>query len=479
MNKELPEGWEWTSLGETASRLQAGGTPSTKVKEYYQNGTINYVKIEDMASANKYLFDTKIKITKSGLDNCSAWIVPENSLLYSMYASYGIPVINKIKVATNQAIIAFIPPEGLINLDYIYYYLLSLKPFLKSKIRGTTQENLNANIVTNIEVPLPPLPEQQRIVEEIEELFTNLDKGIEYLKTAQAELKIARQSVLKYAMEGKLTEKWREENKDKIEPASVLLDKIKDGRKKDGKYKELPPLDTSELSILPEGWIWSTLAEVTDDSQYGWTTRAISEGNLHLLRTTDITSGRIEWDTVPFCEEEPQNIEKYLLLDGDIVISRAGSVGYSYLIKNPQKSIFASYLIRFKPKINQYYLSYFLKSPAYWNSIYEKSIGIALPNVNASKLKQVSIPLPPLPEQQRIVEEIETYFSILDNMENTISQSLHQTSSIRQSILKKAFEGKLVPQDPNDEPASILLQRIKAEKNSNIKKENYQQLRID
>ncbi len=146
---------------------------------------------------------------------------------------------------------------------------------------------------------------------------------------------------------------------------------------------------------LPGGWVWTRLGEVCFDPQYGWTTSASSEGELHLLRTTDITSGNIDWITVPFCREEPFDKKKYLLNDGDIVISRSGSVGYSHLIKNPKESIFASYLIRFRSLIDEKFFAYFLKSPSYWNSISEKSLGIAIPNVNASKLKQIFIPLSP------------------------------------------------------------------------------------
>ena len=116
------------------------------------------------------------------------------------------------------------------------------------------------------------------------------------------------------------------------------------------------------LPLLPSSWVWTRLGEICLDSQYGWTTSASKEGTLHLLRTTDITSGNIIWDSVPFCKEEPDDREKYLLKDGDIVISRAGSVGYSYLIKNPEEAVFASYLIRFKSLIGEQYLSYFLKS---------------------------------------------------------------------------------------------------------------------
>lgn len=194
---------------------------------------------------------------------------------------------------------------------------------------------------------------------------------------------------------------------------------------------------------LPKGWILTSLGEITDKSQYGWTTRASSNGNLHLLRTTDITSGKIEWDSVPFCEKEPEDIEKYLLEDGDIVISRAGSVGHSYLLRNPKRSIFASYLIRFKPLVNRFYFFYFLRSSYYWEAISEKSIGVAMANVNASKLKQIEIPLPPLAEQQRIVNKIEELFTNLDKGIEYLEAVKSKLIVYRQAILKYAMEGKL------------------------------------
>jgi type I restriction enzyme S subunit len=179
-----------------------------------------------------------------------------------------------------------------------------------------------------------------------------------------------------------------------------------------------------------------------------------------LLRTTDISSGSIDWDTVPFCSSEPTNIEKYLLHDGDIVISRAGSVGFSYLIKNPKRAVFASYLIRFRPLINEKYVSYFLQSPDYWEAISERSLGIAIPNVNATKLRQIPIPLPPIPEQERIVERIESLFTQLDVGVAGLKRLKGALKRYKASVLKAACEGKLVPQNPSDESAEDALRML-------------------
>ena len=155
---------------------------------------------------------------------------------------------------------------------------------------------------------------------------------------------------------------------------------------------------------LPKGWMWTTLQKVCSPPQYGWTTKASPQGALHLLRTTDITADNLNWGQVPFCSEEPPDKEKYMLKTGDIVISRAGSIGSSYLVENPPSAVFASYLIRFRPLpvINEYYLAFFLKSSFYWNTISVQKTGSTLPNVNATKLKRIPVPLPPLPEQRAI-----------------------------------------------------------------------------
>jgi type I restriction enzyme S subunit len=197
------------------------------------------------------------------------------------------------------------------------------------------------------------------------------------------------------------------------------------------------------LNELPARWAHSSLGDVCSQPQYGFTTSSASSGNLKLVRTTDITSGEICWESVPFCSENPSDEEKYLLEDGDIVISRAGSVGVSYLLKNPPRSVFASYLIRFKPLLNRQYFKFFLESPYYWHEIEGNKLGIAVPNVNASKLKEILIPIPPEKEQSRIVAKIEELFSELDKGIENLKTAQAQLKVYRQALLKNAFEGKL------------------------------------
>jgi type I restriction enzyme S subunit len=222
---------------------------------------------------------------------------------------------------------------------------------------------------------------------------------------------------------------------------------------------------------LPEGWVWKTIGEISEKPQYGWTTKAKhEEGHLKLLRTTDITSGTIDWFNVPYCTDKPEDIEKYLIKSGDILISRAGSIGVSYLVNNPERAVFASYLIRFRPKqsMDEKYVYYYLKSPDYWTTIGTSKVGIAVPNVNATKLSQVPIPIAPLTQQKRIVAEIEKQFSLLDEAVAALKRLKANLKRYKASVLKAAVEGKLTEEwrkeHPDVEPASELLKRILTER---------------
>ena len=195
--------------------------------------------------------------------------------------------------------------------------------------------------------------------------------------------------------------------------------------------------------VLPPNWIMAALSDVSEQPQYGYTTSAAASGKTKFLRTTDITSGWIDWRSVPYCKEEPESVEKYRLQDGDVVISRAGSVGFSQLVAKPEEAVFASYLIRFRPLVDPKYFAAFLKSGSYWAQISDHKAGIAVPNVNAKKLGAVKIPIPPLNEQRRIVEKIEALFDEIDKGVESLQTARTTLGLYRQSFLKSAFEGRL------------------------------------
>lgn len=195
--------------------------------------------------------------------------------------------------------------------------------------------------------------------------------------------------------------------------------------------------DTTEAG-LPEGWVISSLGAICEQPQYGWTTSAKrSSGGIRLLRTTDISGGNIDWSAVPFCDEDPDNPDKYLLRKGDIIVSRAGSVGISYLIDECPPAVFASYLIRLRviPPVLPEFVRLFLLSPDYWSAIAEGASGIAVQNINGSKLKDLRIPLPPLAEQKRIVAKVEELLARVNAAREHLAKVPAILKRFRQSVL--------------------------------------------
>jgi len=226
--------------------------------------------------------------------------------------------------------------------------------------------------------------------------------------------------------------------------------------------------DGGTLPNLPEGWVWATINQISLFNQYGYTESASNEQvGPKFLRITDIQNGNVDWNNVPYCQISDNDKNKYLLHTGDILFARTGATtGKSFLIGECPETVFASYLIRLKlPKNmdNNYVYKYF-QSLGYWKQISSDSKGTGQPGMNATILGTLQIPLPPLLEQYRIVAKIEELFALADEIEQSVIKGIKRADYLEQSILAKAFRGELVPQDPNDEPANVLLERIKAER---------------
>ncbi|QRF75297.1 Type I restriction enzyme MjaXIP specificity protein [Thermoplasmatales archaeon] len=199
---EIPEEWGCVELGDPriTVKARAGGTPLRSVKEYYENGTIPFVKIEDMVNSPKFIVKTTEFITEYGLRNSSSWLTPVDSILYSMYASYGKVSINKIPVATNQAILSLIPNESNVSVDFLYYELENKKDSLRPYLRTTTQDNLNANIVTKLCIALPPMAEQQKIAE----ILSTVDSKLELLRRKKEKLEVLKKGLMNHLLTGKV-----------------------------------------------------------------------------------------------------------------------------------------------------------------------------------------------------------------------------------------------------------------------------------
>ena len=215
---------------------------------------------------------------------------------------------------------------------------------------------------------------------------------------------------------------------------------------------------------IPDSWEWTTVNDISKSILYGVSESAKAEGRYKLLRITDIQGNQVDWDSVPFTDFDENKAFQYLLFDGDIVFARTGAtVGKSYLVNGlHDKAIYASYLIRvqtFNAVLPQY-VKLFFESGYYWEQIELKSVGIGQPNVNGTILGNLNIPLPPLEEQKRIVAEIERWFSLIDIIESGKEDLQTTIKQAKNKILDLAIHGKLVPQNPSDEPASELLKRI-------------------
>jgi type I restriction enzyme S subunit len=303
-------------------------------------------------------------------------------------------------------------------------------------------------LTAKFSISIPPLKEQNRIVEKLDELLSELEKGKEQLQTSLEQLKVYRQAILKHAFEGKLSEEWRIKQK-KLKTPDELVAEIKAYRKqqyekqlkeyKSGKIKVKPkePTDFTPVSkkisetfkAIPTTWFWTQIHEISDNIAYGYTEKSSKEKiGPKFLRITDIQDNAVNWNTVPYCKIDKDKIGQYLLSKGDLVFARTGAtVGKSFLIRNePPDAVYASYLIRiriYKIFIPEF-MAYFFQSDFYWKQITEGQVGIGQPNVNGSKLSELFIPLMSQDEQRVIVELLDTSMSNCDQLERTIIENI-------------------------------------------------------
>jgi type I restriction enzyme S subunit len=215
---------------------------------------------------------------------------------------------------------------------------------------------------------------------------------------------------------------------------------------------------------IPESWEWTTIGEIASSILYGVSESSKDNGKYKLLRITDIQNNKVNWDNVPFTDFDDNKAKSYLLQNGDILFARTGAtVGKSYLVEGlSHLSIYASYLIRVQTSntILPAYIKYFFESGFYWEQISLNSIGIGQPNVNGTTLSNLLVPIPPYCEQKRIVDEADSWLNVIDTLDNDIFDLKSKINFTKSKILDLAISGKLVPQDPNDEPAIELLKRI-------------------
>ena len=395
------------------------------------------------------------------------------------------PYLNKVALAGFPGIcstdILALRPLPSIHPGFVQYRLLTREfvDYASLRVNGVQHPRIDAKKVGQFSFLLPPLAEQTRIVAKIEELFSKLDAGVAELKRTQALLKRYRQSVLHAAVTGELSRAWREAQGGELEDAGALLARILEARRakwaasgKRGQYKEPQGPDVAGLPELPSRWVWASVEQLADQVQYGSSAKTNESGEgIPIYRMGNIINGELISSGFKYLPTNHDEFPSLFLQAGDILFNRTNSaelVGKCALYSGyPPIASFASYLIRLRVNLSvkAELVVYYINSPlgrAWVKSVATQQVGQA--NVNGSKLQELAFRLPPLAEQSYIVSEVERRLSILANVEATVQAELKRAESTRQGILRRAFSGQLVPQDAADEPASVLLERIKAEK---------------
>jgi type I restriction enzyme S subunit len=374
---------------------------------------------------------------------------------------------------------------------------------------------------------LPPLNEQHRIVAKIEELFSELDKGIENLKTAREQLKVYRQALLKHAFEGKLTVPWRAANPDKLESAAALLARIQTER--DQRYRQqlqqweqskspsvpllqrgkttsaaasvphfekgglggiskpkapkpLPPLtaeELAELPELPEGWGWVKLGELTWSVKDGphFSPKYVESG------IPFISGGNIRPDGVDF--EKAKHISKELHEElckrckpevGDVLYTKGGTTGIARVNTfNVDFNVWVHVaVLKLTSVVKPFYLQHALNSSFCYSQSQKYTHGVGNQDLGLTRMVNIVLAICSIEEQEEVIKIVDDKMSVIDQLDQTLAAALQQSEALRQSILKKAFSGQLVAQDANDEPAAALLARIRAERANGGKSETIQ-----
>ena len=411
MIKELPKDWKWAKLRETG-KIISGGTPSTAIHEYW-NGNINWISPADLTGyKQKTIIKGAKSITEFGLTKSSARLMPKGSVLFSSRAPIGYVVIAADELCTNQGFKSIIPNQD-VDSSFLYYFLKSAKRMAEDVASGTTFKEISLVKFSELNIPIPPKLIQQAIVSKIEELFSGLDKGIENLRTAQQQVKTYRQAVLKWAFEGRLTN-----------------ENVKDGE-------------------LPKGWKIVSIKDIA----------TVGTGATPLKSRSDYYGGNIAWVTSGALNDEYVNeatdfvtqkavketnlsvYPKHTLLVAMYGEGKTRGKCSELLIEAcTNQAIAAIYFDENQERI-QPYLKYFLLKN--YTDVRKKSSGGVQPNLNLGIIKELKFPFAPLKEQKKIIQEIESRLSVADKIEESITQSLQQAEGLRQSILKKAFEGKI------------------------------------
>ena len=385
-------------------------------------------------------------------------------------------------------------PSGAMASRFLFHQVLRDSFIGEIPTYGTSPPSAREDEFLKQRIPLAPLPEQHRIVAKIESLFARLDEGAAALKRAEANLERYRASVLKAAVEGRLTEDWRRENPPE-ETGEDLLRRILAERRKRweaeqlakfeakgrkppknwrAKYKEPVAPDTSGLPGLPEGWCWATVdqvGKVGSGITKGGKKRDAIRRAVPYLRVANVQRGRLDLRVIKTIFASDAEIRRYSLKSGDVLFNEGGDrdkLGRGWVWSGGlAECLHQNHVFRVRPFLRDYpseFLSHYGNSAGQEWFFRRATQSVNLASINQTVLRSLPVPLPPLREQQHIVRRLADELGSAEAAGTEFTRQLSRATILRQSILKSAFEGRLVPQDPADEPASVLVDRIRAER---------------
>ena len=470
--EEFPDGWTMCQLGDVM-RLKNGY--AFKSKDYRPEG-IPLVRISDINDGKVTLEKSEhIPDDKTNID----FIIQQGDLLIAMSGATtgktGIyngsqPCLQNQRVGNFKII-----SEDAVNKKYRNYYVASLRKEIEKAAYGGAQPNISAKGIEAFDFPLAPLNEQKRIVAEIEKQFSRLDEAVDNLKRVKANLKRYKASVLKAAVEGKLTEEWRKKHPD-VEPADKLLQRILAERRKKWeelelakmkdkgkepkdnkwkkKYKEPSSPNIEELPSIPSTWAWVTLPQLGELNRGKSKHRPrndpiLYDGPYPFIQTGDIrhATGIINQYTQTYSEKGLK--QSRLWPKGTLCITIAANIADTAILSFD--ACFPDSVVGFIPgadHIDVRFVEYFIRTAK--EDLEQFAPATAQKNINLAILREVAVPLPPEKEQQKIIDEIEKCLSVAEGIEVSAEQNMLRAERLSQSILKKAFSGKLVPQDSSD-----------------------------
>lgn len=422
-------------------KIVSGATPKTKDVDNY-GGSIAWITPADLSGyTSKYISHGSRNITQKGHDSCSTHLMPRGTVLFSSRAPIGYVAIAENPICTNQGFKSIVPNDD-IDSEFLYYQLQYLRKKIQEKGSGTTFKEISGKVLGETDIVVPSLEEQSRIVARIEELFSELDKAVDTLKTTKEQLEVYRQAVLKAAFEGKYTKWWRKNHNVSANEEYCEL------RKENQVFKDTSG-DENELSLnIPDEWMKVRLGEIFDVEVGATPSRQHAEywnGSIPW-----VSSGEVRFTTINKTREMItdiglKNASTNLQPIGTVLLAMIGegkTRGQSAILNIPaaHNQNTAAILVS-KTLCQPKYIYYFLQLN------YENTRRVGSGNnqkaLNKERVRAIRVPFAPIAEQSIIVKEIEKRLSICDNIEKTVDAALAQADTMRQSILKQAFEGKL------------------------------------